>query len=89
MQRRCFLKTLIAAPALPLRSADFSNRMKGLPPLTIKDVKVITTNGGGNYRWAFRKIITSEPGLYGIGSANDNYQTFAVATALEKHLNPG
>jgi mannonate dehydratase len=31
-------------------------------------------------------VITSEPGLCGIGSANDNYQTFAVATALEKHL---
>ncbi len=27
------------------------DRLKGLPPLTIKDVKVITTNGGRNYRW--------------------------------------
>jgi len=58
--------------------------MKGLPPLTIKDVKVITTNAGGNYRWVFLKIITSEDGLYGIGSANDNYQTAAVISALEK-----
>ena len=61
---------------------------KGLPPLTIKDVKVITTSGGRNYRWVFLKIITSEPGLYGIGSANDNYQTQAVVAALEKHLKP-
>jgi mannonate dehydratase len=67
---------------------DVSNRTKGLPPLTIKDVKVITTSGGRNYRWVFLKVITSEPGLYGIGSANDNYQTQAVITALEKHLKP-
>ena len=45
-------------------------------------------SGGRNYRWLFLKIVTSEAGLYGIGSANDNYQTFAVAAALEKHLKP-
>ena len=28
----------------------FNSRVKGLPPLTIKDVKVITTSGGRNYR---------------------------------------
>jgi mannonate dehydratase len=89
MQRRTFFKSLLAAPAVSLAVADdFNDRVKGLPPLTIKDVRVITTNGGGNYRWVFLKIITSEDGLYGIGSANDNYQTFAVATALEKHLKP-
>jgi mannonate dehydratase len=49
---------------------------------------VITTSGGRNYRWVFLKIITSESGLYGIGSANDSYQAAAVATALEKHLKP-
>jgi mannonate dehydratase len=59
-----------------------------LPQLTIKDVKVITTSGGRNYRWVFVKIITSEPGLYGIGSANNNYQTQAVISALETHLRP-
>jgi mannonate dehydratase len=36
----------------------------------------------------FVKIITSEPGLYGIGSANNNYQTQAVISALETHLRP-
>src|SRR5207245_9502987 len=63
-------------------------RTKGLPPLTIKDVKVITTSGGRNYRWVFLKIITSEPGLYGIGSANNHYETRAVIAALEEHLKP-
>src|SRR5205807_4240948 len=89
MQRRDLMKALLAAPVASAASAqDVSNRLKGLPPLTIKDVKVITTSAGRNYRWVFLKIITSEPGLYGIGSANDNYQTLAVAAALEKHLKP-
>ena len=59
-----------------------------MPRLIIKDVKVITTAAGGNYRWVFLKIITSEPGLYGIGSANNQYQVKAVIAALEEHLKP-
>ena len=89
MQRRDFFKGLLAAPVMSAAAADdYQSRLKGLPPLTIKDVKVITTSAGRNYRWVFLKIITSEPGLYGIGSANDNYQTQAVIAALEKHLKP-
>src|ERR1700692_3494309 len=89
MQRRTFFKTLMAAPAMSLAApSDFDDRTKGLPPLTIKDVKVITTTAGGNYRWVFLKIVTSEPGLYGIGSANNNYETKAVIAALEDHLKP-
>src|SRR6185503_13873241 len=89
MERRDFFKGLLVAPAMPAAAADqYNDRLKGLPPITIKDVKVITTNGGRGYRWAFLKIITSEPGLYGIGSANDNYQTAAVIGALEKNLAP-
>src|SRR5438034_1161920 len=89
MQRRDFFKTLLAAPAMPALAADqYNSRLKGLPPLTTKDAKVIMTNGGRVYRWTFLKIITSEAGLYGIGSANDSYQTYAVAAALEEHLKP-
>src|SRR3954462_3787765 len=89
MNRRDVLKGVLAACPMPAASAqDFARRTKGLPPLTIKDVKVITTSAGNRYRWVFLKIITSEPGLYGIGSANDNYQTHAVIGALEKHLKP-
>src|SRR5438445_5859111 len=90
MNRRELIRAAFAAA--PLISAataqEVARRANGMPPLTIKDVKVITTSGGRNYRWVFLKVITSEPGLYGIGSANDQYQTFAVATALEKHLKP-
>ncbi|HTZ60317.1 MAG TPA: enolase C-terminal domain-like protein, partial [Acidobacteriaceae bacterium] len=90
MNRRDLLKS--AAVSLPLLSAasaqEVANRTNGLPPLTIKDCKVITTNGGSHYRWVFLKIITSEPGLYGIGSANNYYETMAVVAALEDHLKP-
>src|SRR5438445_13756393 len=89
MQRRDFFKGLLAAPVMPAAAtAQYNNRLKGLPPLTIKDCKVIMTNGGRGYRWVFLKIVTSEAGLYGIGSANDSFQTYAVAAALEKHLKP-
>ena len=49
---------------------------------------MITTSGGRNYRWVFLKVITSEAGLYGIGTANNNYETKAVIAALEEHLKP-
>jgi mannonate dehydratase len=90
MNRRDLLKA--GALALPLISAaqaqEIQKRSNGLPPLTIKDVKVITTNGGSHYHWVFLKIITSEPGLYGVGSANDDYQVMAVIADLEDHLKP-
>jgi len=89
MNRRNFWKGMLAAPAMPLAAAqEADRRTTGLPPLTIKDAKVITTSAGGRYRWTFLKLITSEPGLYGIGSANNHYQTHAVIAALEKHLIP-
>lgn len=90
MNRRDLLKSAMASlPLLSVAKAqELPKRTNGLAPLTIKDVKVITTNGGGNYRWIFLKIITSEPGLYGIGSANNHFQTMAVIAALEDHLKP-
>ena len=90
MNRRDLIRTaLAAAPLIPTAAAqEAEKRTNGLPPLTIKDVKVITTTAGGNYRWIFVKIITSEPGLYGIGSANNHYETKAVVAALEEHLKP-
>jgi mannonate dehydratase len=90
MNRRELLKTVLAgAPLIPaLTAQEIARRSNGTPPLTIKDVKVISTNGGGRYRWVFLKILTSEPGLYGIGSAANHYQTMAVIAALEDHLKP-
>ena len=89
LTRRNFWKTLAAAPIMPLAAAQQAeNRMRGLPPLIIKDAKVISTSAGGRYRWVFLKLITSEAGLYGIGTANNAFQTQTVITALEKSLIP-
>src|ERR1700736_849549 len=90
MNRRELLRTaLAAAPMIPAAVAqEVGKRTNGLPPLTIKEVKVIPTTAGGRYRWVFLKVITSEPGLYGIGTANNNYETMAIVAALEQHLKP-
>jgi mannonate dehydratase len=90
INRRELLKTAaLTLPLIPIAKAqELARKTNGLPPLKIEDVKVITTNGGSHYHWVFLKIITSEPGLYGIGSANDDYQAMAVVADLEDHLKP-
>lgn len=90
MQRRAFLKGLGAlSGAMPaLAVQQYERRTRGLPPLTITDAKAITTSGGGNYRWVFLKIITSEPGLYGLGSAINSQSHMAVIAGLQQHLIP-
>ena len=86
MKRRELLKSLLAMPAA---AADiYAQRTRGLPRLTIKEAKVITTSAGRGYQWVFLKLITSEPGLYGLGSASNVNQAFAVAASIEKHLGP-
>ncbi|GIV78374.1 bifunctional D-altronate/D-mannonate dehydratase [Litorilinea aerophila] len=56
-------------------------------PVTIEDVKVITTQPAGS-RLVIVKVITSEPGLYGLGCATFTQRFHAVVTAIEKHLKP-
>ena len=56
-------------------------------PITIEDIKVITTQPQGS-RLVIVKVITSEPGLYGLGCATFTQRYAAVVTALEKHLIP-
>ncbi len=56
-------------------------------PITIEDVRVILTQPGKS-RLCIVKVITSEPGLYGLGCATFTQRIFAVATAIERHLKP-
>lgn len=56
-------------------------------PITIQDVKVILTQPGAS-RLAIVKVMTSEPGLYGLGCATFTQRIFAVAAAIERHLKP-
>ncbi|MCB0144019.1 MAG: bifunctional D-altronate/D-mannonate dehydratase [Caldilineaceae bacterium] len=55
--------------------------------VTIKDVQTILTQPAGS-RLVIVKIITSEPGLYGLGCATFTQRFHAVHTAIEQHLKP-
>src|SRR4051794_7556328 len=83
ISRRDFAKA-----ALLLGAARYARAARGLPELKITGVKVIPTSAGQNYQWVFLKILTSEPGLYGIGSASNLNQAAAVAAAIEKQYAP-
>ena len=56
-------------------------------PITITDVKIILTQPAGS-RLVVVKVITSEPGLYGLGCATFTQRWHAVVAALEHHLKP-
>lgn len=58
-------------------------------PITIEDVKVfgVQTHGAG-MRFIVVKVITSEPGLYGLGCATFTQRYAATLGALEHHVIP-
>jgi mannonate dehydratase len=56
-----------------------------MPPVTITDLQVITTQPL-QQRLIVVKIITSEPGLYGLGCATFTQRFHAVRETLEKHF---
>jgi mannonate dehydratase len=47
----------------------------------ITDIQTIRTRVNGS--WLFVKVLTDQPGLYGIGSASDHYHARTVQTAIE------
>ena len=59
-----------------------------MTPITIQDVKVITTQPYAAQRLVIVKVITSEPGLYGLGCATFTQRFHAVVAALEHHVIP-
>src|SRR5919199_5628107 len=52
----------------------------------IKEIRCIRTRSNGS--WVIVKVITDQPGLYGIGSASDHYHAQTVITAIEEGLGP-
>jgi mannonate dehydratase len=86
MHRRQFLQGMAAVPAAAAQQYERATR--GLPRLTIKAAYPIVVSPAGRYQWVFVKVITSEPGLYGLGSASNHHQALTVAAAIEKHLAP-
>ncbi len=80
--------TLLSGSA-PLSAAaqPSTEQKRGLPPLKITDIKTILT-APNRTRLVIVKVLTSEPGLYGLGCATFTQRAFAVHTALEKYLKP-
>lgn len=58
-----------------------------MPPVTITDVQTILTAPNG-IRLVVVKVLTSEPGLYGLGCATFTQRAHAVATAIDRYLKP-
>ena len=70
-------------PSLP--SAPSVTR--GVSPIKIRDVQTILTAPDG-IRLVIVKILTSEPGLYGLGCATFTQRALVVHTAIEQYLKP-
>jgi mannonate dehydratase len=60
---------------------------RGLPPLKITDVKTFLT-APNRIRLVVVKVLTSEPGLYGLGCATFTQRAKAVVTAVDEFLRP-
>src|SRR5213593_3378762 len=100
MQRRDWLKYSAAGvgAGLPLVAAanEVGKQAAGpagaaqgrkLPPLRITDVKTILT-APANIRLVVVKVLTSEPGLYGLGCATFTQRPRVVETAVNDYLRP-
>src|SRR5437867_9219712 len=60
---------------------------RGLPALKVTDLKTILT-APNNIRLVIVKVLTSEPGLYGLGCATFTQRAQVVATAVDQYLRP-
>src|SRR5262245_57440967 len=96
MNRRQWLtRSAFAAPAtLPwFFSQGTSPRASAAPateklaPLKITDVKTFLT-APADIRLVVVKVLTNEPGLYGLGCATFTQRARAVETAVDKYLRP-
>ena len=77
---------VLAAPG-PAAFAQDAARRGGMPPLTIKDIRLIRT-APDDSNWTIVKVITSEPGLYGLGSATHQEVPAAAQAYIETRLKP-
>lgn len=60
---------------------------RGLPPVRITDVRVILTEVG-NARFCNVKVMTDEPGLYGVGDGNHAERVGIVGQTIEEYIKP-
>jgi mannonate dehydratase len=91
MKRRMALQTMAGGAGLPgglgaLGAAQSAAR-RGLPPVKITDIQTILTQPAGDHL-VIVKVLTSEPGLYGVGCATHRERPLAVAAAVDQYLKP-
>ena len=80
--QRCLTAGAIFSPVgARFLSAQEAQARNGLPPLKITKIRTIQTRP--NAAWSIVKIETSEPGLYGIGSASDMFRPGTIPSAVE------
>ncbi len=100
MNRRELLNGLVACAAFggvpPPSSGCFASATglqdqppspRGLPALKITDIKTVLTAPNG-IRLVIVKVLTSEPGLYGLGCATFTQRALVVQTAVDQYLRP-
>jgi mannonate dehydratase len=100
MHRRSWLRASVSAAGLPWLAAGAVAAQepaaagpasaadgKNLPPLKITDIKTILT-APADIRLVVVKVLTSEPGLYGLGCATFTQRPRTVETAVDKYLKP-
>ena len=75
----------LAVPDAAIRAQEAARR--GRPPLKIADVKTILTQAEGEHL-VIVKVLTNEPGLYGVGCATHGERPLAVAAAIDQHVKP-
>jgi mannonate dehydratase len=101
MDRRAWLAGSAGVAGLPLLAAAQQGGLppmqgngpqaaaqgRRLPPLRITDVRTILTQPAG-IRLVVVKVLTNEPGLYGLGCATFTQRARVVETAIDRYLKP-
>ncbi|HEV3006033.1 MAG TPA: enolase C-terminal domain-like protein [Pirellulales bacterium] len=99
MNRRTWLQTTalgagasslpVLAPRAALAAPPGFSAADGrkLAPLKITDIKTVVTAPGG-IRLVVVKVLTDEPGLYGLGCATFTQRPRSVETAIDRYLKP-
>jgi mannonate dehydratase len=79
---RCLLAGAFFSPVgARYLTAQEQQARRGMPPLKITVIRTIQTRP--NAGWSIVKVETSEPGLYGIGSATDLFRPGTIPPAVE------
>lgn len=80
-----------AADAPDVTEGALDQVTRGLPDLTITDIKVIQSSWGGGRRvnnHTVVKVFTSEPGLYGVGDGCNSQRPEVIKTYIEEYIKP-